>query len=95
MRSLNNVLQRFQELAKKQLGFEITLECNKDFLLKPEEQRQLHTLNCATITLSVVSSAVLHTLMYIWHFDSLTLCVCVWTSSECMREGDIRVHAYA
>lgn len=82
----------FKSLQIKKPSFEITLECNKDFLLKPEEQRQLHTLNCSTVTLSVVSSAVLHTLMYIWHFDSLTLCV--WTSSECVREGDVRVYAY-
>lgn len=52
---------------------------NKVSLLKLGEQRQPHTRNCPTITLSlsVVSSAVRYTLLYIWHFDFLTLHVCV------------------
>lgn len=101
---VHNVYNSFKHLQIRRPSLETAFDCNKICLLKLEEQRQPHTLNCPTITLSAELSCA-HTLLCIWHFDSLTLCagvcecvlgsvcMCPWTS-ECVREGDARVDAY-
>ncbi len=64
--SIHNFYNFFKCLQTRQPSLETAFECNKVFLLKLEEQRQSHTLNCPTITLSVVSSAGLtHSIVHL------------------------------
>lgn len=73
--SVHSLYNSFKDLQIRRPSLETAFDCNKICLLKLEEQRQPHTLNCPTITLSAELSCA-HTLLCIWHFDSLTLCVC-------------------
>lgn len=74
--SVHSLYNSFKDLQIRRPSLETAFDCNKICLLKLEEQRQPHTLNCPTITLSAELSCA-HTLLCIWHFDSLTLCVFV------------------
>lgn len=59
VRSIHNFYNSFKFVQIRHPSLETALECYKVFLLKLEEQRQPHTRNSPTLTLSAVSSAML------------------------------------
>lgn len=86
VQSIHNFYNSVKRLQIRHPRLEISFGCSKVFLLKREEQRQPHALNCPTVTLCGELSCA-HTLLYIWHFDSVTLCVCHMGQLVCQEEG--------
>lgn len=94
VQSFYNFYSSFKRSQTRHRSLQTTFECSKVFRLKRGEQRQPRTHNSPTVTLCGELSCA-HTLLYIWHLDSVTLCVSYGPESVSGGGRCICVYTYA